>query len=171
MKKNLFAIILCLAILITTVSALSEISFAEGENGYIVYKDGNGFPIQSLDNAEDFVNYINDDQFDQNESYTIKLFSDLKIPLEGSNLKTINLKGNITIEGNGHKITGEDGGEQGDRFINIIDGNINIKNLNFDGSNIYAGILSDNKDATHRPSLKISDCNFTNLTTKTTDEL
>lgn len=171
MKKNLFAIILCLAILITTVSALSEISFAEGENGYIVYKDGNGFPIQSLDNAEDFVNYINDDQFDQNESYTIKLFSDLKIPLEGSNLKTINLKGNITIEGNGHKITGEDGGEQGDRFINIIDGNINIKNLNFDGSNIYAGILSDNKDATHRPSLKISDCNFTKLTTKTTDEL
>ena len=171
MKKNLFAIILCLAILITTVSALSEISFAEGENGYIVYKDGNGFPIQSLDNAEDFVNYINDDQFDQNESYTIKLFSDLKIPLEGSNLKTINLKGNITIEGNGHKITGENGGEQGDRFINIIDGNINIKNLDFDGSDIYAGILSNNANAAHKPSLKISDCNFTKLTTKTTDEL
>lgn len=171
MKKNLFAIILCLAILITTVSALSEISFAEGENGYIVYKDGNGFPIQSLDNAEDFVNYINDDQFDQNESYTIKLFSDLKIPLEGSNLKTINLKGNITIEGNGHKITGENGGEQGDRFINIIDGNINIKNLDFDGSDIYAGILSNNANAAHKPSLKISDCNFTKLITKTRDEL
>lgn len=166
MKKKLFAIILCLAILVTTVSGLSEISFAEGEKGYIVYKDGNDFPIQSLDDAGDFVNYINDDPFDQNESYTIKMFSDLEIPIEGSNLKTIKLKGNITIEGNGHKITGAKGGEQGDRFINIIDGNINIKNLDFDGSDIYAGILSDNTEADRTPSLKISDCNFNNMKTQ-----
>ena len=32
MKKKLFAIILCLAILITTVASFSEVSFAEGEN-------------------------------------------------------------------------------------------------------------------------------------------
>ena len=166
MKKKLFAIILCLAILVTTVSGLSEISFAEGEKGYIVYKEGNDSPIKSLDNAEEFVNYINEDPFDKNESYTIKMFSDLEIPLEGSELKTINLKGNITMEGNGHIITGLAGGEQGDRFINIIDGNINIKNLDFDGSDNYAGILSDNKDAIHKPSLKISDCNFNNMKTQ-----
>ena len=150
---------------------MDENVFAQDEKGYIVYKDGNNFPIQSLDNAEEFVNYINDDPFDKNESYTIKMFSDLEIPLEGSKLKTINLNGDITIEGNGHKITGADGGEQGDRFINIIDGNINIKNLNFNGSGNYAGILSDNTDAIRRPSLKISDCNFTNLNTKSYDEL
>ena len=38
MKKKLFAIILCLAILVTTVSGLSEISFAEGEKTFTVTK-------------------------------------------------------------------------------------------------------------------------------------
>lgn len=166
MKRKLFAIILCLAMMISLAASLSEVSFAEGEKGYIVYKDGKDFPIQSLDNAEEFVNYINGNPFDKNESYTIKMFSDLEIPFEGSELKTINLNGNITIEGNGHKITGADGGEQGDRFINIIDGNINIKNLNFDGSAKYAGILSDNTAATRNPSLKISDCDFKNMKTQ-----
>lgn len=169
MKKKLFAILLSLVMILSSVSILSEVSFAEGEKCYIVYKDGNDFPIQSLDDADAFINYINDNPFNQNESYTIKLFSDLEIPLDGSNLKSINLKGNISIEGNDHKITGADGGEQGDRFINIIYGNINIKSLNFDGSDMYAGILSDNTAADHNPSLNISDCNFTNLNTKTTD--
>ena len=166
MKKKLFAIILCLTMMISLAASLSEVSFAEGEKGYIVYKEGNDSPIKSLDNAEEFVNYINEDPFDKNESYTIKMFSDLEIPFEGSELKTINLNGNITIEGNGHKITGADGGEQGDRFINIIDGNINIKNLNFDGSAKYAGILSDNTAATRNSSLKISDCDFNNMKTQ-----
>ena len=164
MKKKLFAILLCLVMMLSSVSILSEVSFAEGEK-YVLSTDG--VPDKNFTSAEDLITYMNtSDNFEEAKSYTLTLNDNLEIPLEGSNLKTLNLNGNITIEGNNHKITGIAGGEQGDRFINIIDGNINIKNLNFDGSDIYAGILSDNTAANHKPSLSISDCDFTKMKSK-----
>ena len=160
MKKKFFAIILCLAILITTVTGLSEISFADGEKGYIVYEDGNNFPIQNLDKAEDFVNYINDDPFDQNKSYTIKMFSDLEIQLEGSNLKTLTLNGNITIEGGVHTISGASNGTEGDRLIKIAPGSkVTINNLNFEGDKKYAGIEASGNDT----ELILNSCTFKNF--------
>ena len=166
MKKKLFAIILCLAILLSIAASLSEVSFAQGEK-YILSEDG--VPDETFTSAEDLITYMNTPgNFNQAKSYTLTLNDNLEIPVEISNLKTLEIHCNLTIEGNSNQVTGAAGGTEGDRFINIINGNINIKNLDFDGSDIYAGILSDNTDAANKPSLKISDCNFNNM--KTQDE-
>lgn len=168
MKKKLFAILLSLVMILSSVSILSEVSFAEGEN--YVLTDSAGDQLLATDKANTLITYMNTpSKFDQTKSYTLTLNGDLVIPVEGSKLKTLEIHCNLTIEGNNKTITGAAGGEQGDRFIEIKGGNINIKKLNFDGSDMYAGILSDNTAADHNPSLNISDCNFTNLNTKTTD--
>lgn len=170
MKKKLFAILLALAILLSSMLSLSEVSFAQEKN--YVLTDSAGDQLLATDKANDLITYMNTpSKFDQTESYTLTLNGDLVIPVDASTskFKTLEIHCNLTIEGKGNKITGAAGGEQGDRFINIIDGNINIKKLNFDGSGKYAGILSDNTDTNHKPSLNISDCNFTNLNTKDID--
>ena len=168
MSKKIFAIILSFVMIFSSISILmDEKVFAIDGEGLEIYEDGVEEAKLISNDVNDLINF----KFEAGKKYTIQVKGDLEVPVHGNNLKPIILNGDITIEGNGHKITGADGGEQGDRFINIIDGNINIKNLDFDGSDKYAGILSDNTDATHKPSLNISDCNFTNLNTKSTDEL
>ena len=167
MSKKIFAIILSFVMIFSSISILmDEKVFAIDGEGFEIYEDG-------VEEAKLISNDVNDligFTFGAGKKYTIQVKGDLEVPVHGNNLKPITLNGDITIEGNSHTITGKDGGEQGDRFINIIDGNINIKNLNFDGSGNYAGILSDNTAADHNPSLNISDCNFTNLNTKYTDK-
>lgn len=170
MKKKLFAILLALAILLSSMLSLSEVSFAQEKN--YVLTDSAGDQLLATDKANDLITYMNTpSKFDQTESYTLTLNGDLVIPVDASTskFKTLEIHCNLTIEGNSNQVTGADGGEQGDRLIEIKGGNINIKNLNFDGSSKYAGILSDNTDASRKPSLNISDCNFNNLNTKDID--
>lgn len=176
MKKKLFAILLALALLLSSMLSLSEVSFAQGEN--YVLTDSAGVQLLATDDAKTLLNYMNTpSNFDQAKSYTLTLKEDLVIPVDASTskLKTLEIHCNLTIEGNEKTITGDAGGQEGDRFIRIITekGNININNLKFDGavnsSPKYAGILSKIYQKKSKLILNLSSCTFENCTTGNLD--
>ena len=175
MKKKLFKILLALTIIISSTLFWSELCFAQGEK-YLLSEDG-GNVIKSTSDANELITYMNDSShFGQAKSYTLTLNDDLVIPVEGSNLKTLEIHCNLTIEGNDNKITGAEGGADGDRFIKIITekGNVNINNLKFDGSvnssPKYAGILSRIDTDRDELNLNLSFCTFENCKTGETSD-
>lgn len=140
---------------------MSELCFAQGEK-YVLSETG-GNVLKATNDANDLITYMNDSShFDQTKSYTLTLNDDLVIPVEGSNLKTLEIHCNLTIEGNDKKITGADGGQEEDRFIKAKTENItiNIKNLNLDGSDKYAGIQVETEGDTPI-NFNLDRCNFT----------
>ena len=138
MKKKFFAIILAFAMLLTSLVSINDVSFAE-DVAFEIYEGSN----ESAVKASNDVNEISTFAFDSNKSYTIKVLEDLVVPAEAGNLKTITLNGNITVEGNGHTITGATDGAAGDRLIKIMPGsNVIINNAVLNGNNKYAGILA-----------------------------
>lgn len=128
------------------------------EAAFEIYEDGlDAAVLKSSD-----LNAINTFTFDSSKSYTIKVLKDLEVPVASGSLKTINLRGNITVEGDGHTIQGAEGGEEGDRFFKVNTGTITINKLNFDGKEKYAGIRVDNSGGL----LTLNNCNFTNCKAK-----
>ena len=136
MKKKLFAIILSVAILLSTVAGLSEVSFAQDEK-YVLSMDGE--VVRKFTGANELIDYMNDkSHFDENKSYTLTLNDNLEIPAENRALRTLEIHCNLTIEGegNGKKITGAYTRDDGSRLIEIklAKVNVTINNLIFDGS-------------------------------------
>lgn len=161
MKKKLFKILLALTIVLSSTFFLSELCFAQGEK-YLLSETG-GNVLKATNDANDLITYMNDSShFDQTKSYTLTLNEDLVIPVDGNNLKTLEIHSNLTIEGNGKKITGADGGKEYDRFIKAKTEKIslNINNLNFDGSDKYAGIFVETEGDTPI-NFNLDKCNFT----------
>ncbi len=134
MKKKFFAIILAFAMLLTSLVSINDVSFAE-DNAFEIY-EGSKLKLVSNDVSE-----INTFIVEADKSYTIKVLKDLVVPANAGNLKTITLNGNITVEGNGHTITGARNGAAGDRLIKIMPGSkVTINNVVLNGNNKYAGI-------------------------------
>ena len=163
MKKKLFAILLALAILLSSMLSLSEVSFAQEKN-YVLSETG-GNVLKETDNANDLISYMNTPgNFNQTKSYTLTLNDNLEIPVEGGHLKTLEIHCNLTIEGNNKTITGAAGGQDKDRLINIKleKGDITINNLKVDGSNKYAGILWLNNNPDGKFNINLNFCHFEN---------
>lgn len=161
MKKKLFKILLALTIVLSSTFFLSELCFAQGEK-YLLSETG-GNVLKATNDANDLITYMNDSShFDQAKSYTLTLNDDLVIPFEGSKLKTLEIHSNLTIEGNYKTITGDAGGAEGDRFIKAKTEKIslNINNLNFVGSEKYAGIHVETEGDTPI-NFNLDKCNFT----------
>ena len=138
MKKKFFAIILAFAMLLTSLVSINDVSFAE-ENAFEIYEGGNGTALKRSNNVDDISTF----DYKDGKAYTIKVLNDLEVSANGGHLKTITLNGNITVEGNGHTITGARDGAAGDRLIKIMPGNnVIINKTNLDGKNKYAGILA-----------------------------
>ncbi len=136
MKKKIFAVMLAFAMLLTSLVSINDVSFAQ-DAAFKIYVDGNGTALKSLNNVED----INTFTPEADKSYTIKVLKDLVVPADGGHLKTITLKGEVTVEGNGHTITGAEEGKAGDRLIKIEAGSkVTIDGLKLDGEDKYAGI-------------------------------
>ena len=153
MKKKFFAIILAFAMLLTSLVSINDVSFAE-DKAFEIY-EGSELKLESND-----VSNINTFIFAANKSYTIKVLNDLVVPADVGNLKTITLNGNITVEGNGHTITGARDGAAGDRLIKIAPGSkVTINNLNFEGDKKYAGIEASGDDT----ELTFNSCTFKNF--------
>ena len=135
MKKKLFKILLALTIVISSTLFWSELCFAQG--GKYLLSETGGNALKATNDANDLITYMNDSShFDQTKSYTLTLNEDLVIPVDGNNLKTLEIHSNLTIEGNDNKITGADPRDDGSRLIEIklTKGNVTINNLTFDGS-------------------------------------
>ena len=165
MKKKLFAILLALALLLSSMLSLSEVSFAQGEN--YVLTDSDGGQLLATDVANTLISYMNTPgNFDQTNSYTLTLKEDLVIPVDASTskLKTLEIHCNLTIEGNEKTITGDAGGQDKDRLINIKleKGDITINKLNFDGSNKYAGINVEKSIDSVPFNINLNSCHFEN---------
>lgn len=161
MKKKLFKILLALTIVLSSTFFLSELCFAQG--GKYLLSETGGNVLKATNDANDLITYMNDSShFDQAKSYTLTLNEDLVIPVDGNNLKTLEIHSNLTIEGNGKKITGAEGGKEYDRFIKAKTEKIslNINNLNFDGSDKYAGIHVETEGDTPI-NFNLDKCNFT----------
>ena len=140
MKKKFFAIILAFAMLLTSLVSINDVSFAE-EALYRLYKVGDTSDIIESNDESEFVNKVSEKTFDDNANYVMELKADFVVPADGGNLKTIKLNGKITVEGNGHTITGADNGAAGDRLIKIMPGSkVIINNVVLNGDNKYAGI-------------------------------
>ena len=135
MKKKFFAIILAFAMLLTSLVSINDVSFAE-DNAFEIYEDG----VLKLSSSD-----VDKISTYESEAYTIKLLKDLVVPAESGHLKTITLKGNVTVQGKDYKISGERDGAHGDRLIKVAPGsNVTIDGLKLDGGDKYAGILCDN---------------------------
>ena len=163
MKKKLFAILIALTIVVSSTLFLSEVSFAQGEK-YLLSETG-GNVLRATDDANDLITYMNDSShFEEAKSYTLTLNDDLVIPVDTGTgkLKTLEIHSNLTIEGNGNQVTGAEGGKEGDRFIKAKTEKIslNINNLNFDGSEKYAGIFVETEGDTPI-NLNLYKCDFT----------
>ena len=140
MKKKFFAIILAFAMLLTSLVSINDVSFAE-DVAFEIYEDGNGTALKRSNNVDDISTF----DYKDGKAYTIKVLNDLEVSANGGHLKTITLNGNITVEGNGHTITGARDGAAGDRLIKIEAGSkVTIDGLKLDGGDKYAGILCDN---------------------------
>ena len=136
MKKKFFAFMLAFAILLMSFVYINDVSFAQ-DAAFEIYEDG----VLKLSSND--VDDISTRTFETTKSYTIKVLKDLVVPVDGDHLKTIKLNGNITVKGDGHTITGEIGGADGDRLIKIMPGsNVTIDGLKLDGWDKYAGILA-----------------------------
>ena len=174
MKKKLFAIILSVAILLSTVAGLSEVSFAEEEK-YVL--SVNGEVVRKFTSANELINYMNDkNHFDESKSYTLTLYNDLEIPAEDRALRTLEIHCNLTIEGEGNdkKIKGAYTRDDGSRLIEIklAKVNVTINNLIFDGSvnrrPKHTGIKFDNwgkVDESNKDdpfNVTINNCHFEN---------
>ena len=136
MKKKFFAFMLAFAILLTSLVGVNNVSFAE-DAAFEIYEDGK-FKLRS-----NHVEEINTFTPEADKSYTIKVLKDLEVPAESGSLKTITLKGNVTVEGEGarHKISGASNGTAGDRLIKIEAGSkVTINNVVLNGNKKYAGI-------------------------------
>ena len=155
MKKKFFAIILAFAMFLTSLVSINDVSFAE-DNAFEIY-EGSKLKLVSNDVSE-----INTFIVEADKSYTIKVLNDLVVPAESGSLKTITLKGNVTVEGEGarHKISGVSEGTEGDRLIKIAPGSkVTINNLNFEGDKKYAGIEASGNDT----ELILNSCTFKNF--------
>ena len=153
MKKKFFAIILAFAMLLTSLVSINDVSFAE-DMAFEIY-EGSVLKLASND-----VSNINTFIFEGDKSYTIKVLKDLVVPANAGNLKTITLNGNITVEGNGHTITGARNGAAGDRLIKIMPGSkVTINNVVLNGNENYAGINASGDDT----ELTFNSCTFKNF--------
>ena len=155
MKKKFFAIILAFAMFLTSLVSINDVSFAE-DNAFEIY-EGSKLKLVSNDVSE-----INTFIVEADKSYTIKVLNDLVVPAESGSLKTITLKGNVTVEGEGarHKISGVSEGTEGNRLIKIAPGSkVTINNLNFEGDKKYAGIEASGNDT----ELILNSCTFKNF--------
>ena len=145
MKKKFFAIILAFAMLLTSLVSINDVSFAE-DMAFEIY-EGSVLKLASND-----VSNINTFIFEGDKSYTIKVLNDLVVPADA-----ITLKGNVTVEGGDHKISGASEGTAGDRLIKIMPGsNVIINNAVLDGNEKYAGIEASGNDT----ELILNSCTF-----------
>ena len=163
--KRLISLLLAVFMLVTSISSVDL--KAENIKNYVL-NDGSG--DHGFDDAESLVNYMNDaSKFDSSKNYTLTLNADLILPVDNAGkLKTLELRGNTTVIGNGKDktiIKGAEGGQEGDRLIKIAsNANANIKNLKFDGLNEgskkYSGIDSTLDSPNASASLSIENCEF-----------
>lgn len=150
MKKKFFAIILAFAMLFTSLVSINDVSFA-GDNAFEIYEDG----VLKLSSSD-----VDKISTYESEAYTIKLLKDLVVPAESGHLKTITLKGNVTVQGKDYKISGERDGAAGDRLIKIEAGSkVTIDGLKLDGGDKYAGIEASGDDT----ELTFNSCTFKNF--------
>ena len=154
--KRMLKILLALALILSVV-AINKQVFAQDE-GYTLKEDG-GNELLVTNDENDITNYMKDTFVpDPSKTYTLTLYEDLKLPSDGVNLKSLILKGNITLEGNGHKLTGDAGLEKGKfSLIEVTDGSAVIKNISLEGEEKYQGVhISKGKSAMVENSVIVS---------------
>lgn len=164
MRKTLC--LLLVAVLILSVLPLGELR-AESPK-YVLSEGTNTWKFNEATDLIDAVNAIDDEK-----EYTLTLNADLEIPLDGVELKMLDLKGNMTIKGNNHKLSGKEGASEGFltkiRLVqtkNVF--NIAIENLRVDGSGKYGFIDGDIENLSFGPNeyntrkLSLNNCNISN---------
>ncbi len=140
MKKKLFAIILAIAMIFISSAYLSEVSFAQDAK-YVISGDAN----VSFNTAKELLAYINNaSDFASDKAYTLTLNDDLILPVEAGELKSLELSGNITINGNGKTISGADGGEEKTPLIRFSENSGNSIKLSLENLIIDGGVSEDN---------------------------
>ena len=149
MKKKFFAIILAIAMILTSTAYLSDVSFAEDAR-YVLSVNGTN---EKFDTAGYLLAYMNNaSNFAADKTYTLTLNDDLILPVVAGELKSLEISGNITIIGNGKTISGADGGKEKTPLIKfnedisdkiilrlenlLVDGSVNGENK-YQGLNIY----------------------------------
>lgn len=136
MKKKLFAMILCLAILVSSVAGLSEVSFAEGEKTFTVTKrsvSGSGTESEVGEYDTLFDAFGACPQNDQSNEYVITVNKDYDIP-ENEGVWSRQHVNIILKSAEGNKFTLK---RKGTRLIFYVsDGcKMLVKNVILDGNN------------------------------------
>ena len=165
MKKKLFAIILCLVMILSSVSILSEVSFAEGEKTFVL-KKADGTELGQYDEIKDgwdeatILGMMK--KTDPNGSYIIEVTKDYEF--EGTSRPYIQ-KLNITFtskEGKTAKLTS---GNSMPHFV-LLNGNYTFSNIILqgkDGDNgggIYTGDESIGITITLDRGTVVRNCNY-----------
>ena len=158
--KCLVLALLCMGILVQEGAGLIDSKvFAQDDGGYYVYEEGDP-NVYIFNKALDLVNFFDTHAPIIGKKYKLVLKEDLILPKYTENiageditlLRRLNLKGDITIEGNNHIIKGEAGASRGDRLIYIDEPNptsdvasvVRMNSLTIDGSNLVGGSENNN---------------------------
>ena len=151
MKKKLFAIILCLVMILSSVSILSEVSFAEGEKTFVL-KKADGTELGQYDEIKDgwdettILGMMK--KTDPNGSYIIEVTKDYEfIGSSRSNFQKLNVTF-TSKEGTTATLTA---GDSMPHFI-VYNGNYTFKNIILQGKDGANGggiyVIDDNKGVT-----------------------
>ena len=165
-------------LLLVVVMMLSTLSFVDLKAEDAKYSLSGGTISKAFTSSDELVTYMKTFTQEADTEYTLTLNDDLIVPTlsieeYGNTYNTLNaleLKGKITINGNGHSIKGADGAIDGSRLVMISEeSTVNINDLNFDGEGKYSAIANatlddyyDNTGTTAKINtyLSVNNCKF-----------
>ncbi len=152
--KSFVLAMLCAAIFMQVGTGLFDGTvFAQDDEGYYLYEEGNETALFEYNDASDVVNYFDTFAPIEGKKYKLVLKEDLVLPVDGTSVKSLVLKGNIVLNAGDHNISAENGATEG-RLIKVTDAQAKIIGAKFNGNKACAGIEASNSN------LNIKDSTF-----------